>query len=228
MLNGASALGILTGSSGTSAPNAISSLALFKQINKNEAKLRQTFFNRQDVQKDIETFKTKVVDFEDIDDLVKDRKTLQVILTAFDLGSEINNPGKIKAILKSDVNDVNSFANRLNDARFAELAKFVDFNGRGFKSLTTASSQQSLIDKYLQNRFESDVGGANGEIAKAFFFLHNINSITSTAGLLGNMQLRTIATTALRLPPQIASQSLEKQIQLIESKFDVKKAASSL
>ena len=224
MLNGASALGILTGSSGTSAPNAISSLALFKQINKNEAKLRQTFFNRQDVQKDIETFKTKAVGFEDIDDLVKDRKTLQVILTAFDLGSEINNPGKIKAILKSDVNDVNSFANRLNDTRFAELAKFVDFNGRGFKSLTTASSQQSLIDKYLQNRFESDVGGANGEIAKAFFFLRNINSITSTAGLLGNMQLRTIATTALRLPPQIASQSLEKQIQLIESKFDVKKA----
>jgi len=105
------------------------------------------------------------------------------------------------------------------------LAKFVDFNGRGFKSLTTASSQQSLIDKYLQNRFESDVGGANGEIAKAFFFLRNINSVTSTAGLLGNMQLRTIATTALRLPPQIASQSLEKQIQLIESKFDVKKAA---
>ena len=225
MLNGASALGILTGSSGTSAPNAISSLALFKQINKNEAKLRQTFFNRQDVQKDIETFKTKAVGFEDIDDLVKDRKTLQVILTAFDLGSEINNPGKIKAILKSDVNDVNSFANRLNDTRFAELAKFVDFNGRGFRSLTTASSQQSLIDKYLQNRFESDVGGANGEIAKAFFFLRNINSITSTAGLLGNMQLRTIATTALRLPPQIASQSLEKQIQLIESKFDVKKAA---
>ena len=224
MLNGASALGILTGSSGTSAPNAISSLALFKQINKNEAKLRQTFFNRQDVQKDIETFKTKALGFEDIDDLVKDRKTLQVILTAFDLGSEINNPGKIKAILKSDVNDVNSFANRLNDTRFAELAKFVDFNGRGFKSLTTASSQQSLIDKYLQNRFESDVGGANGEIAKAFFFLRNINSITSTAGLLGNMQLRTIATTALRLPPQIASQSLEKQIQLIESKFDVKKA----
>ena len=39
------------------------------------------------------------------------------------------------------------------------------------------------------------------------------------------MQLRTIATTALRLPPQIASQSLERQLQLIESKFDVKKAA---
>ena len=69
MLNGAAALGILTGSSGTSAPNAISSLALFKQINKNEARLRQTFFNRQDVQKDIETFKTKAVGFEDIDEM---------------------------------------------------------------------------------------------------------------------------------------------------------------
>ena len=181
MLNGASALGILTGSSGTSAPNAISSLALFKQINKNEAKLRQTFFNRQDVQKDIEPFKTKALGFEDIDDLVKDRKTLQVILTAFDLGSEINNPGKIKAILKSDVNDVNSFANRLNDTRFAELAKFVDFNGRGFKSLTTASSQQSLIDKYLL--FMSSAYSKNSSILLSILLSilsgHSINVMTS-------------------------------------------------
>ena len=224
MLNGASALGILGGSSGGAVPNTIPSLALFKQISKNEGKLRETFFNRKDVQKDIETFKNKVSGFKDVDELVKDRKSLQILLTAFDLGSEINNGGKIKAVLKSDPSDLNSFANRLNDPRFAELANFVNFEERKFRSLTTASSQQNLIDKYLQNRFELEVGGANGEIAKAFFFLRNINSITSTAGLLGNMQLRTIATTTLRLPPQIASQSLEKQIQLIESKFDVKKA----
>ena len=225
MLNGASALGILGGNVGGAAQNTISSLALFKQISKNEGKLRESFFNRKDVQKDIETFKNKVSGFKDVDELVKDRKSLQILLTAFDLGSEINNGGKIKAVLKSDTSDLNSFANRLNDPRFAELANFVNFEKRELRSLTTASSQQNLIDKYLQNRFELDVGGGNGEIAKAFFFLRNINSITSTAGLLGNMQLRTIATTALRLPPQIASQSLERQIQLIESKFDVKKAA---
>ena len=85
MLNGASALGILGGNVGGAAQNTISSLALFKQISKNEGKLRESFFNRKDVQKDIETFKNKVSGFKDVDELVKDRKSLQILLTAFDL-----------------------------------------------------------------------------------------------------------------------------------------------
>ena len=83
---------------------------------------------------------------EDIGELIKDRKSLQFLLSSFDLDSEINNAGKIKAILESDIDDQNSFANRLNDKRFAELAKFVNLNERGLTNLTTASSQQTLID----------------------------------------------------------------------------------
>ena len=113
MVNGAAALGILSGGSSNGTPS-MSSLILFQQINKNEAKLRENYFNRKDVQQSIETFKNKVSKMEDIDELVKDRKSLQFLLASFDLDSEINNAGKIKAILKSDVNDQNSFANRLN------------------------------------------------------------------------------------------------------------------
>ena len=223
MVNGAAALGILSGGAPGSTPS-LSALNLFRQINKNEVKLRENYFNRNDVQQSIETFRAKVSKMEDIDELIKDRKSLQFLLSSFDLDSEINNAGKIKAILKSDVNDQNSFANRLNDKRFAELAKFVNLNKRGLTNLRTASSQQNLIDKFLQNTFEKDVSGQNPDIAKAFHFLRNINNVSTTASLLGTLQLREIVTTALRLPQEIARQSIEKQISMVEAKFDVEKA----
>ena len=226
MVNGAAALGILSGGTSGGTPN-LSALNRFRQINKNEVKLRENYFNRKDVQQSIETFRTKVSKMEDIDDLIKDRKSLQFLLSSFDLDSEINNAGKIKAILKSDVDNQNSFANRLNDKRFAELAKFVNLNERGLTNLTTASSQQTLIDKFLQNTFEKDVSGQNPDIAKAFHFLRNINDVSTTASLLGTLQLREIVTTTLRLPQEIARQSIEKQISMVEAKFDIEKAVIS-
>ena len=226
MVNGAAALGILSGGA-PGGTRGSSALNLFRQINKNEAKLRENYFNRKDVQQSIETFKTKVSKMEDIDELIKDRKSLQFLLSSFDLGSEINNAGKIKAILKSDVDDQNSFANRLNDKRFAELAKFVNLSKRGLANLRTASSQQTLIDKFLQNTFEKDVSGQNPDIAKAFHFLRNINDVSTTAGLLGTLQLREVVTTALRIPQEIARQSIEKQISMVEAKFDVQRAVIS-
>ena len=226
MVNGAAALGILSGGTPGGTPN-LSALNLFRQINKNEVKLRENYFNRKIVQQSIETFRTKVSKMEDIDELIKDRKSLQFLLSSFDLDSEINNAGKIKAILKSDVDDQNSFANRLNDKRFAELAKFVNLNKRGLTNLTTASSQQTLIDKFLQNTFEKDVSGQNPDIAKAFHFLRNINNVSTTASLLGTLQLREIVTTALRIPQEIARQSIEKQISMVEAKFDIEKAVIS-
>ena len=226
MVNGAAALGILSGGA-PGGTRSLSALNLFRQINKNEAKLRENYFNRKDVQQSIETFKTKVSKMEDIDELIKDRKSLQFLLSSFDLGSEINNAGKIKAILKSDVDDQNSFANRLNDKRFAELAKFVNLSKRGLANLRTASSQQTLIDKFLQNTFEKDVSGQNPDIAKAFHFLRNINDVSTTAGLLGTLQLREVVTTALRIPQEIARQSIEKQISMVEAKFDVQRAVIS-
>ena len=53
MVNGAAALGILSGGTPGGTPN-LSALNLFRQINKNEVKLRENYFNRKDVQQSIE------------------------------------------------------------------------------------------------------------------------------------------------------------------------------
>lgn len=223
MLNAAGALGILGGGGGGGG-SSISALALFKQIRQNEVQYRQQFQNRADVQKEIENFKKQAAKVKDVDELVKDRKVLGVLLSAFGLDSEINNPGKLKAIINSDPTDVNSFANRLNDPRFGELAAFIDAPNKDLLNLVTASKQQEIIDRFLTNEFQKNVGSQNPAVRDAFFFLNKINSVDSTFGILGDLPLRTIVTTTLRLPPQIAQQSVEKQASLIEAKFDINRA----
>ena len=223
MLNAAGALGILGGGGGGGG-SSVSALALFKQIRKNEVQYRQQFQNRADVQKEIENFKKQASKVKDVDALVKDRKVLGVLLSAFGLEGEINNPGKLKAIINSDPTDVNSFANRLNDPRFGQLAAFIDAPNKDLLNLVTASKQQEVIDKFLTNEFQKNVGAQNPAVRDAFFFLNKINSVDSTFGILGDLPLRTIVTTTLRLPPQIAKQSVEKQAALIEAKFDIGRA----
>ncbi|MDE0809542.1 MAG: DUF1217 domain-containing protein [Alphaproteobacteria bacterium] len=223
MLNAAGALSILGGGSGGGG-SSISSLTLFKQIRKNEVAYRERFLSRVDVKRDIDNFKNRVGKLEGVDDLVKDRRVLGVLLSAFGLESEINNPGKIKVIINSDPTDVNSFANRLNDPRFAALAAFVDAPNKDLINLVTARKQQEVIDKFLANEFQKNVGAQNPAVRDAFFFLNKINDVNSTFGILGDLPLRSIVTSALRLPPQIAQQSVNKQASLIEAKFDIGRA----
>jgi len=223
MVNASAAIGILGGGGGGSVPS-VSSLAVFKQIRKNELKFREQFQNRADVQKEIEDFKKAAAKVETVDDLVKDRKVLGVLLSAFGLESELNNPGKLKAIINSDPTDVNSFANQLNDPRFGQLAEFLDIPNKDFLNLVTASKQQEVIDKFLTNEFEKDVGLQNPAVRDAFFFLREVNTLNSTFDVLSNLPLRTIVTSTLRLPPEIARQSVDKQAALIEAGFDIDKA----
>ena len=223
MLNGAAALQILGGGIGGGG-SSISSLAQFKQIRKNEVRYREQFQNRADVQKEISNFKKQAAKIESVDELVKDRRVLGVLLSAFGLESELGNPGKLKAIINSDPTDVNSFANRLNDPRFGALAEFIDAPNKDLLNLVTASKQQEVIDKFLTNEFQKDVGSQNPAIRDAFFFLNKINDVDSTFGILSDLPLRTIITSTLRLPPEIARQSVEKQASLIETKFDIDRA----
>jgi hypothetical protein len=123
----------------------------------------------------------------------------------------------------SDPTNVNSFANRLNDPRFGALAEFIDAPNKDLLNLVTASKQQEVIDKFLTNEFEKNVGLQNPAVRDAFFFLGKINSVESTFGILSDLPLRTIVSSTLRLPPQIARQSVNKQASLIEAGFDIEK-----
>lgn len=220
MSNAEVGLSILGG--GTSA-SSLTGLQAFRKYNSDPVAARKAFFNREDVQRSIDAFKRGAAKLKDIDDLLGDRKTLQFVLTAFGLESEATNPGKIKAILKSDPDDPNSYANRLTDPRFAELNKFVNFPIQGVSKLQDSSAQSQIVDKYLTNAFEIDIGKQSPAAREALYFLRRINEVDSSLEILGDLPLRSIVTTALNLPQEIARQSVLKQQSLLDAKLDFDK-----
>ncbi len=225
MLNAELALGILGGGSsligGSTGAPTVSALTAFKSYQKDQVAARKAFAAREDIQRDISQFKKKVGKLDTVDDLLKDRNTLQFVLTAFGLESEINNPGKLKAVLNSDPDDINSFANRLSDSRFGALAKFLDTPEFGLKNLRLSDKQSTLIDDYLTTTFEKSMAAQNPAVRDALFFLRRIGTVENTFEILGDLPLRTIVTEALNLPREIARQSVDKQASLISAKLDL-------
>jgi len=201
----------------------MSALAAFKNYQKDQVSARKTFMAREDIKRDIDSFKRSAGKLQTVDDLLKDRKALTFVLSAFGLESEINNPGKLKAVLNSDPDDINSFANRLADGRFGQLAAFLDTPEFGMARLRLSDKQSELIDNYLTNAFEKSLAAQNPAMRDAMFFLRRIGTVANTYEILGDLPLRTIVTETLNLPREIARQSVERQAALINAKLKLDK-----
>ncbi len=225
MSNASIGLSILGGSVSTGGTSPLPASVLFRNYQQDPVEARTNFLNREDIQRKIDSFNRNAEKIESVDDLLDDRRTYEFVLTAFGLQNEINNPGKIRAVLESDPDDINSFANRLNDPRFGEIATFFNFANLGPTNIRQSDKQADIVNRFLENQFEVDAGNQNPAFRDALFFLRSINDVSSTFDILGNLPLRGIVTQALGLPQQIALQSVDKQASLIESRFDVSRAA---
>jgi hypothetical protein len=223
MINGSSGLAILSGGMGGGNAPSMSAITAFRQYQRDQVGERTKFMNREDIQRDINYFKKQAGKTEDLDALIKNPRMLQFIATAFGLESEATQPGKMKAILKSDPNDVNSFANRLRDPRFGEMAKHFNIANEDMLNLGRASKQETLVQKYLTNTFEQDLAAKNPAVRDAVFFLRRINDVNSSYDILGDMTMRTIVNDALAIPAQTANQSLSTQVDLIDRKLKLDK-----
>ena len=223
MTNAAAALSILGGSVSTGSAPTTTALAAFSKYKRDPEGARRDFYERQDVQKSIKSFQTSASEIKSVEDFLKDRKTLEFVLTSFGLESELNNPGKLKAIINSDPDDPNSYSNRLADPRYGEFTKFLNVKNEGFTKLKNADAQTQVIDDFLTNAFEVSIGFQNPAAREAVFFLRRINEIDSSLEILGDLPLRSIVTTALSLPAQIANQSILKQQSLLDAKLDFDK-----
>jgi hypothetical protein len=87
------------------------------------AALQARFAERRDNQQAMARFREAASRHGDVESLMKDRRTLQVVLEAFQLEGEIDKRGILRKILTEDPAAEGSLANKLTDRRWRELAK---------------------------------------------------------------------------------------------------------
>ncbi|MDP3414524.1 DUF1217 domain-containing protein [Falsiroseomonas sp.] len=100
------------------------------------AGLQARFSARRDNEAAMTRFREAASQHKDVESLLKDRRTLQVMLEAFQLEGEIDKRGILRKILTEDPAAQGSLANRLTDRRWRELAR--TFAGREASTQTTA------------------------------------------------------------------------------------------
>lgn len=137
----------------------------------------QTTYDRQydafvksgSLKNDTEYFAENIGKVTSSDDLLNDRRLLQVAVKAFGLEEEINYRALLQRALNEGTSADDALANTMNDERYIKFSEAFGF-GPGQSPLTSdTKAMQSVIDKFQSASFEEAVGEVDETMRTALF-----------------------------------------------------------
>ena len=185
----------------------------------------QGFADSASVKNDREYLTEKLSKPITLDAFMSDKRLLRVSMTAFDLGGEEWKGGFIRKVLEESADPESSFLRRLNNpdyTRFAETFAFRD----GSLSLP-ADTLETLGDNFETAAFQVAVGDVDENMRLSLNYQSKIVDIAGTGGadetilykLLGNVPVRKVLETALRLPSDMSKLDIDKQAGILKEKL---------
>ncbi len=92
-------------------------------------------------------------------------------MTAYGLSDETNAKALVKQVLSSDLSDSSSLVYKLNDQRYLNLAKaFANLIPNDSAASYTAATTQQVVNSYLEQQLETDVGQQDEGTQLALYF----------------------------------------------------------
>jgi len=202
----------------------IPAFALYQRLSKSDtSKQVAQFAQSPAVKKEIEYFRQKAKEVKSPEEFMNDPRLLKFALSAYSLEAEQQFPARIKKVLTSDPKDPKALANRLADPRYREINKDLGFGQIGVANLKLDNFVNKIVEKYLTNEYEKKLGEQNPALREAAYFKRKIGEVKDVYGILGDKVLRGIVMETLRIPPEVANQSVEKQAELVKKGFKIDK-----
>lgn len=196
-------------------------------LEQTDARQRETFERSPLLLRNIEYFRENITNATSAEDLIKDRRLLQVALGAFGLGEEINKQAFVRKVLEEGTESTTAFANRLGDNRYRELAKAFDYgNISGGANIFLTSFREDIVARYKSLEFERAVGETDNDMRLAMNFKREITNIATSGApeatawfqIMGQQPLIELVRTAFNLPTEISSLDVDKQQELFADK----------
>jgi hypothetical protein len=136
-----------------------------------------------------------------VDDLLNDRRLLQVALSAFQLEDEINSKGLIKKLLTEDPTDKKSVAYRLVDPRFRQFAAaFASLKADSGTQIRSAATTADVLDRFQTNEFEKFIGESDPAVREALYFKRTVSDtidVKNVADLMDTFKKSPVITQAV-------------------------------
>lgn len=180
--------------------------------------LESGFAAQKSNQADIARFRQRAAEITSVDELMKDRRSLTLVLEAFQMESEIDKRAVIRKLLTEDPTAETSFANRMADPRYRQIS--VAFGGRTGAPLGNAALVERIVQAAMTNRFEKAAGQGNAGLREALYFQRSIASVGSIPALMTDSALTAVARGALGLPSAFGLLDYEQQRDILAKRLD--------
>jgi hypothetical protein len=216
-------LSVLYGQSGTTSTSGADALAALQTAEANSTKDIATTASQPSVARDVAAFRAAAASATDAKSLLSNPAFMKVFLTANGLSDQIAYPALAQKALISDPSDTSSLASKLSDTRWQALVKTYDFANGGLGNLQKSGVLDTLASGYAEVTWRQSLDATTPGLSNALTFRSEASSITSVDQILGDSVMRTVVTTALNIPEEIAFQPLEAQEKAISSRLDITK-----
>lgn len=173
----------------------LTGIAGWRLLGETETMQRKAHDNSNEIAREVAYFEKNIGNVRSSDDLLADRRLLEVALTAYGLEAEIDKRAFIKLVLDGGTQDSDSFANTVSDSRWLNFAKAFGFGDSGSGSDVTAFEAEVAL------KYRGDGGGSNNYIdaLEIAAFRTGIANVTSVEDLLSDETVLNVALAAFGL-----------------------------
>jgi len=188
----------------------------------------ETFTQDAVLQRETDYFVENIGNVKSAEDLMADRRLLQVALDAFGLGEDMYKKAYIEKILTDGTAADDALANVLGDDRYVQLS---DAFGFGPGDTVKTGSPQDMADLIYTNKvqaFEEAVGEQEASMRVALYGQRELINLaddgssvdTQWFNVMGQSALREMFEVALGLPDSLSQIDLDQQLETFKSKSE--------
>jgi hypothetical protein len=173
------------------------------------------------VQRETDYYLKNIKNVKSVDDFMKDTKLYNYVLKAFGLDSMAFAKAFIRKVLTEGVEDKESFANKLTDARYKDLATAFNFAKYADKATSQPGALQPIADKYVRQTLEIETGQQNEGVRLALYFARKAPAITNAYEILGDKALLQVFQTTFSIPAAMSNMDIDRQAKMVEDKLNL-------
>lgn len=173
------------------------------------------------VQRETDYYLKNIKNVKSVDDFMKDTKLYNYVLKAFGLDSMAFAKAFIRKVLTEGVDDKESFANKLTDTRYKDLATAFNFAKYADKATSQPGALQPIADKYVRQTLEIETGQQNEGVRLALYFARKAPAITNAYEILGDKALLQVFQTTFSIPAAMSNMDIDRQAKMVEDKLNL-------
>ena len=197
---------------------------------------RSTFDATATVKRDADYFRANIGKINSAEELVKDRRLLQVALGAYGLEGDIDNKYFIKKVLADGTLTGGALANRLANKQYEKLSAAFGFGDFSTPRNKLSDFADKTLALYKDRQFETAVGDQNGDYRMALNAERELPALAAKSSsedtlwytVLGNVPLRRVFERAMGLPQSFGTIDLDQQLSTMKTRLEARFGSDSL